>query len=236
MRLDTRSNIKYINTGQFNSTHVQKHRIQYSYDYNMLYLNVEYGTSMKTRNYKQMLLDTLYTPYHQCTKCPLAGLGRTHVVFGQGNPDAKLMFIGEGPGRDEDVQGLPFVGRSGQLLDCVLKNIGIQRDDVFITNIVKCRPPGNREPLPNESTTCKNILLFNQIKIIQPKIICTLGSCALRNLLEHDIKITELRGTRMNFGSITLIPTYHPAYILRNPQKIKDFVQDLFLITSLLTP
>lgn len=189
---------------------------------------------MNSKAYKQMLLDTLYAPYQQCTHCPLAGLGRTRVVFGQGNPDAHIMFIGEGPGRDEDLQGLPFVGRSGQLLNRVLEAVGIQRNEVFITNIVKCRPPNNRQPLPNETTICKNLLLLNQIKIVQPQIICTLGSSALSSLLESEVKITQLRGKLMSFDSITLVPTYHPAYVLRNPKEIKSLADDLLLITSLI--
>ena len=190
---------------------------------------------MDSKAYKQMLLDTLYTPYHQCQACPLGSLGRTHVVFGQGNPDASLMIIGEGPGRDEDLQGLPFVGRSGQLLNQILDAIDIKREDVFITNIVKCRPPANRQPLPNEMDICKKLLLMDQIKIIKPTVICTLGASALIGLLDHPVKITQVRGQKLSFGTTLLIPTYHPAYILRNPKELTQFAQDLTLIASFAT-
>lgn len=180
-----------------------------------------------------MLLDALYAPYHQCQACPLGSLGRTHVVFGQGNPDANLMFIGEGPGRDEDLQGNPFVGRSGQLLNHIFEAVDIKREDVFITNIVKCRPPNNRQPLPNEMAACKKILLNQQIKIIQPTIICTLGASALAGLMDKPFKITQVRGQKLMVGNILLIPTYHPAYILRNPKELTQFAEDLTLISHI---
>ena len=123
------------------------------------------------QTYKQDLLNKLYAPYQKCIQCPLGKLGRKNVVFGEGNPDAKLVFIGEGPGQDEDIQGRPFVGRSGKLLDKVFDLAHITRSDVFISNVVKCRPPGNRKPLENEIMTCTNLLLFKQLKIIRPKII-----------------------------------------------------------------
>ena len=188
---------------------------------------------MDSKAYKQMLLDTLYTPYHQCQTCPLGSLGRTHVVFGQGNPDASLMFIGEGPGRDEDLQGQPFVGRSGQLLNHVLEAVDIKRENVFITNIVKCRPPNNRQPLPNEMDTCKQILLIQQIKIIRPTVLCTLGASALAGLMERPFKITQVRGQTLMFGDTLLIPTYHPAYILRNPKELNQFAEDLTLVARM---
>jgi len=160
-------------------------------------------------------------------QCPLGGMGRTNVVFGEGNPDANLMFIGEGPGRDEDLQGRPFVGRSGRLLTKIMEAVGIKREEVFITNIVKCRPPGNRKPLANESNACKNLLLLNQIKIIRPKVICTLGAASLEGLLEKPVKITKIRGSELNFESTKLIPTLHPAYVLRNPKALKDLASDI---------
>jgi len=182
---------------------------------------------MNAKMYKQNLLDELYRPYQQCAACPLGSLGRTHVVFGEGNPDANLMFIGEGPGRAEDEQGKPFVGRSGQLLNRILELAEIKRSNVFITNIVKCRPPNNRKPLPLEINTCKKILLFNQIKIIRPKTICTLGSAAIQGLLEKNVKITKLRGTVVQIDSINVIPTYHPAYVLRNPKELQTLLNDV---------
>ena len=182
---------------------------------------------MDPKAYKQFLLNQLYEPYKKCFACPLGNLGRTNVVFGEGDPDAQLMFIGEGPGQQEDAQGRPFVGRSGQLLNRTLEDLGIKREEVFITNIVKCRPPGNRKPLPIESQTCKNLLLFNQIKIIRPKVICTLGSAAIQGLLEKEVKITKIRGIRINTNTTILIPTYHPAYVLRNPKEQQIFAQDI---------
>lgn len=181
------------------------------------------------RAYKQQLLDQLYAPYQKCTQCPLGFLGRTTVVFGEGNPDAHLMFIGEGPGAEEDKQGRPFVGRSGKLLTATLEKLGTSRADVFISNVVKCRPPDNRKPLPLESKTCKNLLLLNQIKIIRPKVICALGATAVEGLLEKAAPMTKLRGQQLQYESSILIPTYHPAYILRNPPAFKDFFSDLEL-------
>lgn len=177
--------------------------------------------------FKQELLDALYAPYKKCTECPLGMLGRKNVVFGEGNPNAALMLIGEGPGKDEDEQGRPFVGRSGKLLTRALELAGISREEVFITNIVKCRPPNNRAPKPEEAGTCKGLFLFNQIKIIRPQIICTLGSVALHELLDPSYKITKVRGKRLTHGEITVLPTYHPAYVLRNPAAANDFLDDI---------
>lgn len=182
---------------------------------------------METKEYKQKLLEQLYEPYKKCLKCPLGSLGRTKVVFGEGDPDAAIIFIGEGPGRDEDSQGKPFVGKSGQLLNQLFTLAGINRSSVFITNIVKCRPPNNRTPLPHEMETCKKLLLLKQIRIIRPKIICTLGSAALQGLLNQSFKITQVRGSLLSFENITVIPTYHPAYILRNPKELPTLANDI---------
>ncbi len=188
---------------------------------------------MNTKLFKQELLDQLYAPYKKCMQCPLGGLGRTKVVFGDGNPDAKLMLVGEGPGREEDEQGKPFVGRSGKLLNRIFEIIGIEREELFITNVVKCRPPDNRKPFPNESKVCKNILLLNQIKIIRPKIICTLGSSAAEGLLEKEIKITKIRGQQFKLDDIIIIPAYHPAYVLRNPKELEFLTDDIKLAYQL---
>lgn len=187
---------------------------------------------MDPASYKQALLDQLYAPYRACTACPLGTMGRATVVFGEGNPDARLMFIGEGPGADEDAQGRPFVGRSGKLLTKTLAGFGIAREEVFITNIVKCRPPNNRAPTPLESSTCMSLLLYNQIKIIRPTLICTLGASALRALLGTEAKISAVRGTIQRKNNLTVIPTYHPAYILRNASELKTFVSDISFIVS----
>lgn len=195
---------------------------------------------MDPKAYKQKLLDELYAPYKNCHKCPLGNLGRTHVVFGEGNPDARLMLIGEGPGADEDAQGRPFVGRSGKLLTKLLTMIGVDRAHIFITNIVKCRPPDNRKPLPIESSTCKKILLLNQIKIIRPDVICTLGSSSLAGLLDkYDVKITALRGKVIldalpePINKIPIFPTYHPAYALRNPPEVNRLYDDLYTAATM---
>lgn len=182
---------------------------------------------MNTRAFKQKLLDDLYEPYRKCIACPLGTLGRTTVVFGSGNPDARLLLIGEGPGADEDRLGLPFVGRSGKLLDQIFDAIGIDRSAIYISNIVKCRPPENRKPTLLESATCTKLLLFKQIKIIRPTIICTLGATALEGLIHRPVKITAERGSEIQFENISIIPTYHPAYILRNQRELENMVHDL---------
>jgi len=182
---------------------------------------------MNMKKNKQTLLNKLYKPYKKCQNCPLATLGRKTIVFGEGNPDANLMIIGEGPGKDEDALGRPFVGRSGKLLDKIIELIDMSRKDVFIANVVKCRPPNNRKPLPIESKTCKKLLLFKQIKIIKPKVICTLGSSALEALIEKPVAITKLRGKIIKFKQTVILPTYHPAYILRNRKELENFSADL---------
>lgn len=156
-----------------------------------------------------------------------------NIVFGSGNPDAQLMLVGEGPGRDEDEQGIPFVGKSGQLLNHIVEIVGITRNDIFISNVVKCRPPNNRKPTPAESKICKSLLLLNQIKIICPKVICTLGSVATQELLEQEVRITKIRGKQFKMSQITIIPTYHPAYILRNPKELNKLADDIRLAHSL---
>lgn len=182
---------------------------------------------MQPHEFKQQLLDALYEPYKKCLQCPLGFLGRTNVVFGEGNPDADILFIGEGPGKDEDEQGRPFVGRSGKLLTRAITIVGIKREDVYITNIVKCRPPGNRAPLPVEAATCMDLFLYNQIKIIRPRIICTLGAVALNNLMGYPSSITKMRGKIIEYkDNIVVLPTYHPAYILRNQTQAATWIED----------
>lgn len=149
-----------------------------------------------------------------CTRCKLAG-GRTQIVFGVGNPRANLMFVGEGPGRDEDLQGEPFVGRAGKKLDEMIQAIGLARKDVYIANVVKCRPPNNRDPEPDEVETCSPFL-FRQIEAIRPRVIVTLGGPATKLLLNTRTGITRLRGTWQSFRGIPVMPTFHPAFVLRN--------------------
>ncbi|MFC1842845.1 uracil-DNA glycosylase [Candidatus Dependentiae bacterium] len=184
---------------------------------------------MDIEKYKQALLQKLYEPYKNCQQCPLGMLGRKNIVFGEGNPNSKLMLVGEGPGQKEDELCRPFVGRSGKLLTKTLEAIGLKREDVFITNVVKCRPPKNRKPLPNESETCTKLFLFKQIKIIRPKVICTLGAAATQAFLHKDAKITKIRGQIIEQKEFLLIPTYHPAYILRNNREFKNFANDIKL-------
>lgn len=173
------------------------------------------------------LLEELYKPYQKCQECPLGSLGRKTIVFGEGNPQAQLMFVGEGPGRDEDLQGRPFVGRAGKLLTKIIQAMNLQRNDVFISNVVKCRPPGNRTPLPIESNTCKKILLFKQIEIIKPHIICTLGATATQALLGSNVRISQVRGRFQKLCDILIMPTYHPAYLLRNPAEKRTVWNDM---------
>ena len=173
-----------------------------------------------------MLLDNLYEPYQNCTLCPLSN-NRTNVVFGRGNPDAKLLLIGEAPGKDEDLQATPFIGRSGKLLSQILDSLGIKEDEIYITNIVKCRPPSNRAPLPYEIATCTNILLEQQIAIIAPKVICALGASSAQTLSKEKTAISLLRTKNLFYNTIKLIATYHPAYILRNPKELDSLKRDI---------
>jgi uracil-DNA glycosylase len=150
-----------------------------------------------------------------CTKCPLATKGRSQVVFGDGDPHADLVFVGEGPGAEEDKQGIPFVGRAGKLLTQLIESIGLRRDEVYIANVVKCRPPGNRDPLPEEIESCRPYLEA-QLTFIKPTVLVTLGNFATKLLLETKDGITKLRGREFPFRSgATLIPTLHPAAVLR---------------------
>lgn len=161
-----------------------------------------------------------------CTLCKELANTRHSVVFGSGNSNAQLMFVGEAPGADEDEQGLPFVGRAGQLLTKIIESIGISREQVFIANVLKCRPPGNRQPAPKEIENCSPYLKM-QIEIIQPKIICALGTFAAQTLLETETPISRLRGRFHDKGSYKIIPTYHPAYLLRNPSEKRAVWEDM---------
>ena len=160
-----------------------------------------------------------------CARCKLHR-GRTTIVFGDGNPKAELMFVGEGPGRDEDIQGLPFVGRAGKLLSQMIEAMGLQRKDVYICNVVKCRPPENRTPEKDEVATCSRFLL-RQIDVISPKVIVCLGSVAAQTLLETNRGITHYRGEWLDFRGRRLLATYHPAYLLRNPSAKGEVWKDL---------
>ena len=163
--------------------------------------------------------------------CQLCKIGKTrrNLVFGAGNPQAEVVFVGEAPGADEDEQGLPFVGRAGQLLTKIIEAMGLSRKDVYICNILKCRPPQNRNPLPEEITACEPFLK-QQLKYISPSIICALGTFAAKTLLKTEVPISVLRGRFHSYEGIKLMPTYHPAYLLRNPSAKKLVWEDVQLI------
>ena len=164
----------------------------------------------------------------QCRKCKLCQT-RNNVVFGTGNRQADLMFIGEGPGADEDIQGEPFVGKAGKLMNMAFEAIGLKREDVYIANIVKCRPPSNRNPENDEAIACLNYLR-NQVILVKPKIIVLLGSVALKNILGQDYNITASRGKWVEKKGILYLPTWHPAALLRDESKKIDFIKDLKLV------
>jgi uracil-DNA glycosylase family 4 len=160
-----------------------------------------------------------------CRRCRLHK-GRKHIVFGAGNPQARLVLVGEGPGYEEDLHGLPFVGQAGQLLTKILKAIHLRREDVYIGNIIKCRPPGNRNPEPEEIAACLPFLQ-RQIRTIRPRLICALGTFAAQTLLQTHTPISRLRGHFHTYEDILLLPTYHPAFLLRNPTKKRDVWEDM---------
>jgi uracil-DNA glycosylase len=168
-----------------------------------------------------------------CTRCKLHRLGRRQIVFGVGNPHAKLMFAGEAPGRDEDAQGIPFVGRAGQLLTKMIEAMGYSRDDVYIANVIKCRPPENRNPEPDEVAACEPFL-FRQVELIKPTVIVALGTFAAQTLLKTQESISRLRGRTYTYGNARLIPTFHPAYLLRSPDRKRDTWEDLKRAKALL--
>jgi len=178
-------------------------------------------------------LDAVRADIGDCTRCKLHGLGRRQIVFGVGNPNADLMFVGEAPGADEDVQGIPFVGRAGQLLTKIIEAIGLTRDDVYIANVIKCRPPQNRNPEPDEVETCEPFL-FRQIDVIKPKVIVALGKFGAQTLLRTADPISRLRGRVYEFRGAKLVPTFHPAFLLRNPASKREVWEDMKLVRKLL--
>ncbi len=169
----------------------------------------------------------------ECTRCKLH-TGRNQIVFGVGNPSADLMFVGEAPGADEDIQGIPFVGRAGQLLTKIIEAIGLTRDEVYIANVIKCRPPGNRNPEPDEVEQCEPFL-FRQIDAIKPKVVVALGKFAAQSLLRTAEPISKLRGREFPFRDAVLMPTFHPAYLLRNPSSKREVWDDMKRVRELLT-
>ena len=167
-----------------------------------------------------------------CQRCKL-GKTRTNLVLGQGNPHAELMFVGEAPGRDEDEQGLAFVGRAGQLLTKIIEAIGRKREDVFIANVLKCRPPNNRNPEPDEVASCRPFL-DEQVRLIAPRVIVTLGTFAAQALLGTDESIGRLRGRWQTAKGVRVMPTFHPAFLLRSPERKKDVWEDMKLVRDFL--
>jgi DNA polymerase len=168
-----------------------------------------------------------------CRRCKLCTMGRSQIVFGVGNPKARLMFVGEGPGEEEDKRGEPFVGRAGQLLTKIIEAIGLTRDQVYIANVIKCRPPGNRNPEPDEVAQCEPYL-FRQIDVIQPRVIVPLGKFAAQSLLKTLDPITRLRGRQFDYRGAALIPTFHPAYLLRNPSSKREVWEDMKKVRAIL--
>jgi DNA polymerase len=177
-------------------------------------------------------LEEIRADLGDCQRCKLAG-GRKTIVFGEGNPHAELVFVGEGPGADEDEQGLPFVGRAGQLLNRMIQMIGMKREEVYICNVVKCRPPGNRTPEKDEMETCSPFL-FRQLEAIQPRLICCLGAPAVKTVLGIKEGITRIHGQFYDFAACKALATVHPAYVLRNPREEKMLREDFEKIREFL--
>jgi uracil-DNA glycosylase len=177
-------------------------------------------------------LEEIWRDIGDCTRCGLCA-GRTQVVNTHGNPKARLMFVGEAPGADEDAQGKPFVGRAGQLLTKMIEAMGMKREDVIIGNVNRCRPPGNRQPTLEEAAICRPFL-FREISVIQPEVIVVMGNTALRNLLEVREGITRVRGRFQDFRGIKVMPTFHPAYLLRDPSKKRETWEDLKMVMEYL--
>ncbi|MBI4461334.1 MAG: uracil-DNA glycosylase [Acidobacteria bacterium] len=177
-------------------------------------------------------LERIQADLGDCRRCKLWP-HRTHIVFGSGNPEAELVFVGEAPGEEEDRQALPFVGRAGQLLTHWIESLGLKRSDVYICNVIKCRPPGNRSPEKDEIETCSQFL-SRQLDVLQPKLICVLGSVALQTLLGKNVSITRFRGQFTDYRGMKLFATFHPAYLLRNPNANREVQQDLRKIRTFL--
>jgi len=168
-----------------------------------------------------------------CRRCKLCSLGRSQIVFGVGNPKARLMFVGEAPGEEEDKRGEPFVGRAGQLLTKIIEAIGLTREQVYIANVIKCRPPNNRNPEPDEVQQCEPYL-FRQIDVIKPRVIVPLGKFAAQSLLKTTDPITRVRGRQYEYRGAVMIPTFHPAYLLRNPSAKREVWDDMKKVRDIL--
>jgi DNA polymerase len=178
-------------------------------------------------------LESVREDLGDCTRCKLHRLGRRQIVYGVGSPRAELMFIGEAPGHDEDLQGIPFVGRAGQLLTKIIEAIDLKRGDVYIANVIKCRPPENRNPEPDEVASCEPFL-FRQVQAIKPRVIVALGTFAAQALLRTNDPISRLRGKIFHYGDARLVPTFHPAYLLRSPERKREVWEDMKKVRELL--
>jgi uracil-DNA glycosylase family 4 len=204
--------------------------------YNLKNINEEYFDGFSSNQQSYIMPEKLQELENLVLSCNLCQLSKTRnkAVFGQGNPNSKIMFIGEAPGREEDLQGKPFVGRSGELLTKMIENVlNLKRDEIYISNIIKCHPPRNRDPEIEEIESCIPYLI-KQIDIIKPKIIVTLGRIAFKYLLNNETPITKARGNLYTFKDIKVIPTYHPSYLLRNQIKKKEAFIDFKLIKEFL--
>lgn len=178
-------------------------------------------------------IESIRAEIGDCTRCALSKLGRKQIVHSTGNFNAELMFVGEAPGADEDEQGFPFVGRAGQLLTKIIESIGMSRDEVFIGNINRCRPPGNRAPEPDETAACRPFIL-REVAVIKPKVIVVLGATAAHNLLQVKTPISKLRGNFHDYFGVKVMPTFHPAYLLRDPHKKREVWEDMKMVRELL--
>ena len=181
--------------------------------------------SLSSSESSVMTLESMRAEIGDCQRCKLAAK-RTNIVFGSGNPSAELVFVGEAPGYDEDQQGLPFVGRAGQLLTKIIESIDIKREDVYICNVLKCRPPDNRNPEPDEVASC-NPFLKKQLATIRPKVVCCLGTFAAQTVLQMAVPIGKLRGKFFDMDGMRVIATFHPAYLLRSPDKKREVWEDM---------
>ena len=213
-------------------THIPKSRTQKTGDVEVKTKALPSGKTTPASHQKGgESLELISREVAACTKCAELAETRTQTVFGVGNPDARLVFLGEAPGADEDKKGIPFVGRAGQLLTKIIEACTLTRDDVYILNILKCRPPGNRNPLPAESAGCRGFL-DRQLAVIRPEFICCLGSVAAQNLLDTDTPIGRLRGSFQDYQGIKVLCTYHPAYLLRNPPAKRMVWEDMQLLMA----
>ncbi len=216
--------------GQDEKSHLAKDDKPISHGYDKPTINVNLQLNIFESLATKQSLEQIREEIGDCTRCKLHE-GRTNIVFGDGNPKARLVFVGEGPGRDEDIQGKPFVGRAGQLLNRIIEAMGLKRSDVYICNVVKCRPPENRTPESDEMGTCEQFL-FKQLLAIDPEVIVCLGSVAAQSLLHAKTKLFDLRGKFHTYGKAKLIVTYHPAALLRNPAFKKPLWDDMQIVVK----